>query len=195
MDYQLATDDELIACIRVGDEAAMGTLLKKYNPMVKREARTMFLVGGDTEDLIQEGMIGLFGAISDYDPKKGASFSTFARLCVERRIIKAIAASKSQKNIPLNNALSIDSTEDEEGISLYEKLESELISDPEELVIAREATSELIADIREKLSKMENTVLDYYLDGLNYTEIAAIMGKQPKAIDNAIQRIRKKAIT
>ncbi|MBR6223646.1 MAG: sigma-70 family RNA polymerase sigma factor [Lachnospiraceae bacterium] len=194
MDYQLATDDELIACIRAGDDVAMGTLLKKYNPMVKREARTMFLVGGDTEDLIQEGMIGLFGAISDYDPKKGASFSTFARLCVERRIIKAIAASKSQKNIPLNNALSFDSTEDEEGISLYEKLESELISDPEELVIAREATSELITGIRAKLSKMENIVLDYYLDGLNYTEIAAIMGKQPKAIDNAIQRIRKKAI-
>ncbi len=194
MDYQLATDDELIACIRSGDEKATGVLLKKYNPMVKREARTMFLVGGDTEDLIQEGMIGLFGAIRDYDPERGASFSTFARLCVERKIIKVIAASKSQKNIPLNNALSIDSTEDEEGISLYEKLESEHILDPEELVIAKEATVELIDDIRSRLSKMENAVLDHYLDGLGYTEIADIMGKQPKAIDNAIQRIRKKAL-
>lgn len=147
----------------------------------------MFLIGGEQEDLIQEGMIGLFNAVRDYQPDKNASFATFAALCVERQIYKAIEISGRQKHKPLNSYISLS---EEDGP--LKDTEDTSQQNPETIVISQENAQQMLEDIREALSPMENQVLNYYLEGADYHQIAKKMNKPPKSIDNALQRIRAK---
>ena len=155
--------------------------------MVRKKAHAMFLIGGEQEDLIQEGMIGLFRAVRDYRPDKNASFATFANLCVERQIYKAIEISGRQKHRPLNSYISLS-----EENSPLKDTEDTKQQNPEEIIIDRENADLMLERIRKKLSPLENQVLELYLEGLDYHQIARQMEKSPKSIDNALQRIRNK---
>ena len=187
--YGQCSDEELIERLRNGESKISDYLMEKYKGTVKKRARAMYLIGGETDDLIQEGMIGLFKAVQDYRPDREASFRTFAGLCIDRQLYSAVKNSTRQKHIPLNSYVSL--SEEEESGSL-EGLWSE---NPEALVIDRETTGILEKEISRALSPMENKVLDYYLRGYGYVQIAEIMGKTPKSIDNALQRIRGKIRT
>lgn len=187
--YGQCSDEELIERLRNGESEISDYLMEKYKGIVKKRARAMYLIGGETDDLIQEGMIGLFKAVQDYRPDREASFRTFAGLCIDRQLYSAVKNSTRQKHIPLNSYVSL--SEEEESGSL-EGLWSE---NPEALVIDRENTGILEKEISKTLSQMENKVLDYYLRGYGYVQIAEIMGKTPKSIDNALQRIRAKIRT
>ena len=187
--YGQCSDEELIERLRNGESEISDYLMEKYKGIVKKRARAMYLIGGETDDLIQEGMIGLFKAVQDYRPDREASFRTFAGLCIDRQLYSAVKNSTRQKHIPLNSYVSL--SEEEESGSL-EGLWSE---NPEALVIDRETTGILEKEISRALSPMENKVLDYYLRGYGYVQIAEIMGKTPKSIDNALQRIRGKIRT
>lgn len=180
------TDEELASLCAGGSKDAADFLLEKYKPCVRSMSRARFLIGGDTDDLIQEGMIGLYKAIRDYDPNKEASFRTFAVLCIARQQNTAIESSNRNKNRPLNSYVSLS---DEEWETAFAKMKED---SPEKIVIDREATDEAMRRIREALSPMERRVLDLYLQDHDYQEIAKIMQKEPKAIDNALQRIRAK---
>ena len=186
--YDKIKDEELIFRFKQGETEILDYLMEKYKNMVRKKARAMFLIGGDNDDLIQEGMIGLFKAVRDYQPEKEASFQTFARICVDRQIYNAIQNSNRQKHQPLNSYISL-SQEDGEN---EEHLPAMWVENPESIIIDQENVRDLEQEITCTLSPMENQVLDYYLDGNGYTEIAKIMGKTPKSIDNALQRIRGK---
>ena len=186
--YDKIKDEELIFRFKQGETEILDYLMEKYKNMVRKKARAMFLIGGDNDDLIQEGMIGLFKAVRDYQPEKEASFQTFARICVDRQIYNAIQNSNRQKHQPLNSYISL-SQEDGEN---EEHLPEMWVENPESIIIDQENVRDLEQEITCTLSPMENQVLDYYLDGNGYTEIAKIMGKTPKSIDNALQRIRGK---
>ncbi len=192
--YSMYADEKLIGMQRDGNEEITDYLLEKYKNYVKKRARAMFLIGGDTDDLIQEGMIGLYKAIRDYDENKNVSFFTFAELCVNRQIYTAINASNRKKHGPLNSYISLYSADDAEGQSgnLLSDSTSEVATNPETLFINKENLYNLEKELRDSLSAMENTVLKFYIDGMSYTEIAGLMGKSPKSIDNAIQRIKSK---
>ena len=186
-DYEKFSDEELLTGLHQGQKELEEYLMDKYMGMVLKKARAMFLIGGEKEDLIQEGMIGLFKAVRDYRPQKNASFSTFANLCVERQMYKAIEMSARQKHKPLNSYISL-SEED----SPLKDTEDVLQQNPETIVIGRENASHLMEHIKEALSSFENQVLEAYLKGMDYVQIAELMGKSPKSIDNALQRIRNK---
>ena len=186
--YDKIKDEELIFRFKQGETEILDYLMEKYKNMVRKKARAMFLIGGDNDDMIQEGMIGLFKAVRDYQPEKEASFQTFARICVDRQIYNAIQNSNRQKHQPLNSYISL-SQEDGEN---EEHLPDMWVENPESIIIDQENVRDLEQEITCTLSPMENQVLDYYLDGNGYTEIAKIMGKTPKSIDNALQRIRGK---
>lgn len=193
MDYNTLSDNEIIGLIHGQDADAMEFMLKKYGSIVKREIRAVYLIGAETEDLTQEGMIGLFKAIRDYEPDKGASFATFATLCVRRQIKTAISNSNRKKHTPLNTYISIYAENNEYGTVLADDLEAEQnISNPENMIIAREQQSVLEKKIKSELSPLENTVLRLYLRGLSYSDIAGELGKTEKAVGNALQRIRAK---
>ena len=185
--YEQFTDEELIERLRDGEQELEDYLMEKYKGMVLKKAHAMFIVGGEREDLIQEGMIGLFRALRDYQPGKSATFATFANLCVERQIYKAIEMSGRLKNKPLNSYISL---RDEES-PILDSLAFEQ-QDPEAIVIDRENVNVMQEKIRQHLSRFETRVLDSYLEGMTYTQIAEAMGKSPKSIDNALQRIRGK---
>lgn len=185
-DFSQYTDEELIAKLRQGEPEVMDYLIDKYKSMVRQKARVLYLVGGEQDDLIQEGMIGLFKAVRDYHTEKDASFRTFAQLCVDRQMYHAIQSSNRQKHQPLNSYVSMSSEEWENEVRTM------LQQSPENIVIAQENAAHLESKIRNQLSKFENQVLDMYLDGDNYLTIADKMGKTPKSIDNALQRIRMK---
>lgn len=191
-EYRNLSDEQLIERLRGGDTKVMDYILDKYKPLVRKKANAMYLIGGDTDDLIQEGMIGLFKAIRDYDVGKDTSFSVFAQLCVTRQIYSAVEASNRKKHTPLNTYISFYSQTGEEGKPLAETLISDESYNPEELVIDQENVQLFWEKLREQLSTMERQVLDEYLSGLNYQQIAEKMGKSPKAIDNALQRIKGK---
>lgn len=184
--YEQCSDEELIKRLRNGENKISDYLMEKYKDFVKKRARAMYLIGGETDDLIQEGMIGLFKAVQDYRPDRDASFRTFAALCIDRQLYSAVKNSTRQKHIPLNSYVSL--SEDEE----LDSLEGLWSENPEALVIDRESTGMLKQGISKTLSSMENKVLDYYLRGYGYVQIAELMGKKPKSIDNALQRIRAK---
>ena len=181
IDYKDYSDEELIRLLRAGEEYIEDYLLEKYKPFVKSRCRVLFLVGGDREDLIQEGMIGLFKAIRDFDPENGSPFAAFARLCVERQLYTAIEAAGRLKNAPLNAY-----------ISLSEESENLMDSGIEEAVIERASFQQIYEKVQSFLSPMEKIVLELFLEGKDYTEIAEIMGKSVKSIDNALQRIKGK---
>ena len=189
--YEKMTDEQLISELRAGNREIMDFIMVKYKSMVRRKARAMFLLGGENEDLIQEGMIGLIKAVRDYDEKQGASFVSFADLCVSRQMYSAIEASKRKKHIPLN---SYESGEDEEdSVPLIDTIEPEQENDPEALYFGKEYTEAFIDQLKERLSTFENHVLYLHLMGTDYKTIAELLEKSPKSIDNALQRIRGKA--
>ena len=190
--YRDLTDEQLITKLRSGDTKIMDYILDKYKPLVRKKANTMYLIGGETDDLIQEGMIGLFKAIRDFRLEKETSFFHFAELCITRQIYTVVEASNRKKHVPLNTYVSFYSEVGEEGVPLAETLTASELDDPEQLVIGQESLNLFLERLRKKLSKMECEVLDDYLSGLNYQQIAAKMGKTPKAIDNALQRIKMK---
>lgn len=190
--YRDMTDEQLIANLRAGDKNIMDYILNKYKPLVLSKANAMFLIGGDTDDLIQEGMIGLFKAIRDYRANKESSFFHFAELCINRQIYSAVEASNRKKHVPLNTYVSFYSQNGEEGKSLAETLSADVMNNPEQLIINQENLQLFWEKLRERLSGMERQVLDEYLSGLNYRQIAEKMGKSPKAIDNALSRIKAK---
>lgn len=187
-------DEKLIKEARLGNRAAEETLLQKYSPMVKKEIRFLYIVGAETEDLAQEGMIGLFKAIRDYDVNGAASFHTFATICVKNQIKSAVTASNRKKHIPLNTSISLyASGENEEGeLSLSDALEDTQLHNPEQLVLEEEKKREMYSQIEKKLSSFEKEILKLYLTGLSYTDIAEAVGKSEKSVNNALTRIRKK---
>ena len=195
-DYEKKTDEELIMDFRGGDTAIMDYLLEKYKPMVKKKAKAMYLLGGDSDDLIQEGMIGLFKAVRDYDSAQEASFGTFAQICVTRQLYSAIRASRRKKHLPLNSYISLYDNEE-----ISEEKESELIqiqniastNNPEDLVIHKESEDSFMNELEGNLSELERKVLYLHLLGTDYRTIAKLLGKSPKAVDNALQRNKTKA--
>lgn len=180
------SDEELIARLRDGETIIEDYLMEKYKGLVRQKARAMFLIGGDTDDLIQEGMIGLFKAVRDFQPGREAAFATFARMCIDRQIYSAIQNSNRQKHLPLNSYVSLN--QEDESSPIWELS----VENPEEIIIDQETTRDLQQKISDYLSPMENKVLDLYLKGEGYVEIGRILGKSPKSIDNALQRIRAK---
>ena len=180
------SDEELIARLRDGETIIEDYLMEKYKGLVRQKARAMFLIGGDTDDLIQEGMIGLFKAVRDFQPGREATFATFARMCIDRQIYSAIQNSNRQKHLPLNSYVSLN--QEDESSPIWELS----VENPEEIIIDQETTRDLQQKISDYLSPMENKVLDLYLMGEGYVEIGRILGKSPKSIDNALQRIRAK---
>ena len=194
--YEQKNDEELVSLIVSGDRKAMDYLMDKYKTLVRSRARTLYLVGADKEDLIQEGMIGLYKAIRDFDAQKMVSFRHFAELCINRQMYSAIKGSNTQKNQPLNNYVSIDSMVTDDGREgTVEKLMStgfEKNNNPEQLVLDKERADVIECTLVGHLSNMEREVLFYYLKDYNYNQIAAAVGKEVKAVDNALQRIKKK---
>ncbi len=185
--YGSLEDDELILRLRQGESEIAEYLLEKYKPLVKQRARTLFLAGGDQEDLLQEGMMGLFKAILEYDPKREASFSAFASLCVTRYMLSAIESSQRKKHQPLNSSISFGELESTGGETVLS-----MDRDPESIMLDQERVSTLMEEIRGVLSPYENSVLSAYLQGMDYLQIAENLGKTPKSVDNALQRIRSK---
>ena len=186
--YDGIKDEELISRFKNGESEILDYLMEKYKNMVRKKARTMFLIGGENDDLIQEGMIGLFKAVRDYQPDRDAAFQTFASICVDRQIYNAIQSSNRQKHQPLNSYISLS----EQDVENEEHLGDNWGENPESIIIDQENVQDLEQEITATLSPMENQVLEYYLAGNGYGEIAQIMGKTPKSIDNALQRIRTK---
>ena len=196
--FQSMAEIEVIKLAQDGDGEAMSYLLEKYKSMVRALSRPLFLMDGDQDDLLQEGMIGLFKAIRTYDAGKETAFETFANLCISSQLYSAIKMSNRQKNIPLNSYISIDTPEagaDTNEVERFLRLDRALAvwqQNPEEIVIGKESAQNIERRLFSRLSKMEKQVLELFLKGLTYQEIAQKMEKTPKAIDNALQRIKTK---
>ncbi len=194
-DYEQMTDEELIDRLRNGEERIMDYICDKYKNLVRSKAKSMFILGGDNEDLIQEGMIGLFKAVRDYDSGRDASFYTFADLCISRQMYTAVQASKRQKHIPLNTYISLYGNSMEEGKeepSLLEALADRTELNPEEMFLDKERVTYLEKVIEQELSSFEKQVLDLYMTGMSYTQIAKVLGRDEKSTDNALQRLKGK---
>ena len=188
-------DEELIKLYRDGNEDAIDIIFERYKYLVRKKAKAMYIAGGDNDDLIQEGMIGLYKAVRDYNEDRQASFATFAGMCINRHMMSAVTASNRKKNIPLNSYVSFDAPADgdeQSGTKLVEVLKPDNEQNPEYMFIDREHTRLLEDKIISALSVYEKKVLDMYLEGKDYIEIAKELNKQPKSVDNAIQRIRIK---
>ena len=196
-EYKKLTDEELIRRLRMGETGIIDYLMEKYKNLVRKEANAMYLLGGETDDLIQEGMIGLIKAVRDFDVTQKTSFSSFAELCVSRQMYSAIEASNRKKHLPLNSYVSLyeDSEEVGEGRSLplIDTIESSKENDPEVLYFGKEYTEAFAEQLKELLSPLENHVLYLHLMGTDYRTIAELLGKSPKSVDNALQRIKTKA--
>ncbi len=193
-DYAAYTDEALITALREGDKPAEETLYARYKQVVRSKARTYFLVGADREDIIQEGMIGLYKAVCDYGFDKQASFRAFAELCITRQIISAIKSATRKKHMPLNTYVSLNRSvfEGDSERTLIDMLTSTHISDPEKLFIDRENYEAVALHINDSLSRLEKGALSLYLQGYSYQQIADALGKSTKCVDNAIQRVKKK---
>lgn len=194
--YESMADEYLIGEYRKGNSEIMDYLLDKYKTMVRKKARAMYLLGGENDDLIQEGMIGLMKAIRSFDETQGAGFYSFAELCVSRQMYSAIESSKRKKHIPLNSYISLyEESEigEEKNAPLIDTIESEVDNNPEALYFGKKFTEAFMEELKESLSPLENHVLYLHLLGTDYRKIAEILEKSPKAIDNALQRIRGKA--
>lgn len=191
--YKDLTDEELIARYMDGDIAVVDFLMDKYKYLVRSQASNMFLLGADHEDLLQEGMIGLFKAVRDYDPGRDASFMTFAKLCISRQIFTAIEASNRHKHAPLNSYLSLSETDSDQYKEAKERLvKMTALESPETMVIDKEDMERLEEKLTAELSRLEKQVLDLYYIGMSTREIAAILGRTEKATDNALQRLKTK---
>ena len=194
--YEGMSDVELIMRSREGDTDITDYLMEKYKDLVRNKTKSMFILGADNDDLIQEGMIGLFKAVRDYDAGRDASFYTFAELCISRQIYTAVQASRRKKHIPLNNYISLygnvsDNLQDDEKY-LIDALQQSGSLSPEEMFIDRENVEGLEQKIEESLSPFEKQVLDLHLTGMSYVQIARILGKDEKSTDNALSRLKVK---
>lgn len=197
--YENMPDEQLIRKLREGETAIMDYIISKYKYVVIRAAKAMYLLGGENDDLIQEGMIGLFKAVRDFDINQETSFYSFAELCISRQMYTAIKLSQRQKHMPLNSYISlydIKKTASEDKHSpLIEQLEMETNNNPEELFLDKERMLMLVHELNERLSDMERRVLHLHLQGEDYRSIAELLDRSPKSIDNALQRIRQKMRT
>lgn len=188
MSFESYSDEQLIVRLRSGENEIMDYILEKYKPMVRKSTNALYLMGGENEDLIQEGMIGLFKAVRDYDTEKENSFAGFAQLCISRQLYSALQASNRKKHQPLNTYVSFSS----DSQSALEQFFLKSASSPEDWILEQEKLEELQNHLKISLSDMEQQVLKLYLEGINYIRISEIMEKTPKSIDNALQRIRQK---
>lgn len=195
-EYSQFSDEELIDRLRGGDSRITDYIMDKYKNLVRSKAKSMYILGGDNEDLIQEGMIGLFKAIRDYDCGRDASFYTFADLCISRQMYTAVQASHRQKHWPLNTYVSLygsnNNQGDSEEMELAEALSPDKDQNPETLFIDRERVEYLEGQIDKELSSFEKQVLDLYLTGMSYSQIARVLGREEKSTDNALQRLKSK---
>lgn len=189
--YNQMTDEQLIRMQRSGDKKIMDYIMEKYKYLVRKEANAMYLLGGENDDLIQEGMIGLFKAVQDYDPEQETSFFSFAKLCITRQMYSAIEASKRKKHSPLNSYVSLYEKGEDQS-SLIDTVEASKETNPEELFVSREFAELIESRLEESLSDLENGVLYLHLLGTDYRTIARLLDRSPKTIDNALQRIKGK---
>lgn len=187
------TDEDVVSLAHNGDGDALVYLLNKYKNFVRSKARSYFLIGADHEDIVQEGMIGLYKSIRDFQPSRLASFRSFAELCVKRQIITAIKAATRQKHVPLNSYVSLNKPlyDEESDRTLLDVIEGR-VTNPEELYISKEDLKNIHAQMDELLSDLERQVLEAFIDGKSYQEIAEMLGRHVKSIDNALQRVKRK---
>lgn len=192
--FKMLDDDKVIRFIHQGNSHALDFLINKYINFVRAKARTYFIVGADREDIVQEGMIGLYKAIRDYDGDKLSSFKAFAELCVTRQIITAIKTATRQKHIPLNSYVSLDKPiyDEESERTLLDVVAGSKAIDPQELLMDRESYGDMEGKLSELLSELEKNVLHLYLDGCTYQEISVLIKRHVKSIDNALQRVKRK---
>ncbi len=192
--FDRADDEHLVEQVRMGDSAALEYLINKYKNFVRAKARSYFLIGADHEDIVQEGMIGLFKAVRDFKGDKLSSFKAFAELCITRQIITAIKTATRQKHIPLNSYVSLDKPlyDEESDRTLLDVICGNRVTDPEELLINQEEFQSIELKIGEILSELEQQVLMLYLDGRSYQEISVDLNRHVKSIDNALQRVKRK---
>ncbi|MCP3033231.1 RNA polymerase sporulation sigma factor SigH [Halobacillus sp. A1] len=194
LDFSRLDDEEIIERINLGQVQALDFLIDKYKNFVRAKARTYFLIGADREDIVQEGMIGLYKAIRDYQGDKLSSFKAFAELCVTRQIITAIKTATRQKHIPLNSYVSLDKPifDEEADRTLLDVIAGSKAIDPQELMVNKERFGDIEEKISELLSDLEQKVLALYLDGKTYQEISVELNRHIKSIDNALQRVKRK---
>ena len=196
-EYDNVSDEELIVLLRDGETQITDYIIEKYKDLVRRKTKSMYILGADHDDLLQEGMIGLIKAVRNFDLSLEKSFQSFAELCVSRQMYSAIQASRRQKHFPLNTYVSLyesgDGHGEEKNLPLIDTIEPGVENNPETLYFGKEYTQAFIRQLEQKLSELENKVLYLHLTGADYRTIAKILDKTPKAIDNALQRIRSKA--
>lgn len=193
-EFSKLTDEEMVELIHLGNSDVLDHLITKFQPIVRMKARTYFIIGGDREDIMQEGMIGFYKAIRDFRPDRLSSFKVFAELCITRQIITAIKTATRQKHIPLNTSISLDKPmydEDQER-TLLDIISSSTLDDPEDLIIHKENFTFMEEEMNKVLSGLEKEVLTLYLEGQSYREISEVLNRQVKSIDNALQRIKRK---
>lgn len=193
-DLNTLGDEELVLLSVEGNTEAEETILQRYKNYVKSKARTYYLIGADNDDIVQEGMIGLYKAVRDFDPGKNITFKTFADVCITRQILTAIRTANRNKHNPLNGSISMNTPlfSEDSGTTVMNLIQQSSVSNPEEIFIIDENIKEIKNIISKKLSNFENNVLELYLDGLSYVEISETMNKSIKSVDNALQRIKKK---
>lgn len=193
-DLEAMSDEDLVELVRQGDDEALEHLIHKYKNFVRAKARSYFLIGADREDIVQEGMIGLYKSIRDFRDDKLASFKAFAELCITRQIITAIKTATRQKHIPLNSYVSLDKPiyDEDSDRTLLDVICGSRVTDPEELIINQEEFDDIEVRMGEILSDLERKVLMLYLDGRSYQEIAVDLKRHVKSIDNALQRVKRK---
>lgn len=190
-----STDEELVLRFRSGESQMMDKIMEKYKNLVRSKAKSMFILGADNEDLIQEGMIGLFKAVRDYDAGRDAGFMTFADLCISRQMYTAVTASRRKKHWPLNAYISLsgqDQQEEGDNDHLEKDISSQRDSNPEAIFIEKERVEYLEERIEQELSKLEKEILDLYVTGMTTTEIAKVLGRDEKSTDNGLQRLKAK---
>ena len=193
--YGNMPDEQVIREIQSGDNMALKYLMNKYHDLVNMKASKFFMVGAERDDMVQEGLIGLYKATRSFNAEKQNSFKTFANLCIERQLITALKTSNRQKNIPLNSAFSLNTAayEENDDVSVMDILETKTVEDPAEMITKKEYYNSIENKINESLSDFERQVLHYYKQGKSYAAIAEKLGTKVKSVDTAIQRIRKKA--
>ncbi|MGN1297563.1 MAG: RNA polymerase sporulation sigma factor SigH [Clostridia bacterium] len=196
--YSNLNDEEIISQIKQGNQEALGYILEKYKNLVNIKVSKYFMAGAEKEDIVQEGMIGLFKAIKDFKPDKQNSFKSFANICIERQLITAIKSSNRQKHMPLNSYLSLNTAayenNEDDSVELIDTFYNKEVEDPLETIMKKEYYAEVENAVNKNLSKFEKQVLEQFLKGESYVKIAERLDSPVKSIDNAIQRIRKKAI-
>lgn len=195
-EYADIADEELVKIIKNGDKKALDYLLNKYKDIVTMKANRFFIIGAERDDMIQEGFWGLYKAIQSFNPEKQNSFKTFANLCVERQLITVLKTSNRQKNIPLNSSfsLNVSAYDENDDVSVLDVLDTKTVEDPLETIIKKEYYESVESQIDKNLSQFEKDVLNRYIKGQSYVDIASSLEAPVKSVDNAIQRIRKKAL-